>query len=51
MQTESQAELNTLIEYDFHDAFKIVRSNTKVSYARKATSLRVIVASRPTVIF
>jgi hypothetical protein len=47
MEAESQAALNTLTEHDFQDAFKIGRSAGNGACARKGTTWRVMVASRP----
>jgi hypothetical protein len=51
MAVESQAVLNTLTEHDFQDAFKNGRSAGNGAYARKGTSSRVMVASRPKISF
>jgi hypothetical protein len=48
---ESQVVLNTLTEYDFQDAFKDGRSAGNGPYARKGTTWRVMVSSRPKVSF
>jgi hypothetical protein len=51
MEAESQAVLNALTEHDFQDAFKNGRSAGDGAYARKGTTLRMMVASRPKVSF
>jgi hypothetical protein len=47
IEAESQAVLNTLTEYDFQDGIKNGRSAGNGAYARKGTTSRVMVASRP----
>jgi hypothetical protein len=44
IEAESQAVLNTLIEYDFQDGIKNSRSAGNDAYARKGTTTRVMVA-------
>jgi hypothetical protein len=51
IEAESQAALNTLREHDFQAAFKNDRSSWNYAYARKGTTARVMVASRPRVSF
>jgi hypothetical protein len=51
MESESQAVLNSLTEHDFQDAFKNGRSSGNGAYARKGTTSRAMVASRPKVSF
>jgi hypothetical protein len=51
IEVESQGLLNTLTEYDFQDAFKNGRSARNCAYARKGTTSRVVVATRPKVNF
>jgi hypothetical protein len=46
-EAESLAVLDTLTEHDFQNAFKNSRSAGNGAYARKGTTLRVMVASRP----
>jgi hypothetical protein len=49
---ELQAVTHTLTEHEFQDAFKKDgRSTGNSAYARKGTTLRVMVASRPKVSF
>jgi hypothetical protein len=48
---KSQMVLNTLTEQDFQDAYKNGRSAGNGAYARKGTTSRVMVASRPKVSF
>jgi hypothetical protein len=50
-KAESQAVLNTITEHDFQDEFKNGRSSGNGSYAQKGTTSRVMVASRPKIIF
>jgi hypothetical protein len=47
IEAESQAVLNTLTEHNFQDAFKNAATLGNCAYARKGTTLRVMVASRP----
>jgi hypothetical protein len=49
MGAESQAVLNSLTEHGFQDALKNGTSSGNSAYARKGTTLRVLVASRPEV--
>jgi hypothetical protein len=51
IETESQVMVNTFKEHNFQNAFKIWQNCREGSYARKGTSLRVMVASRPNVRF
>jgi hypothetical protein len=51
IEAESQAVLNTLTGNDFRDAFKNGRSAGNGAYARKGTTSRVLVASKPRVSF
>jgi hypothetical protein len=51
MEAESQTMLNTLTKHDFQDGFKNRRSAGSDAYARKETTSRVRVASRPKVSF
>jgi hypothetical protein len=51
IEAESRAVLNTLTEHYFQDAFKNSRSAWNGEYARKGTTSRVMVASRPKVSF
>jgi hypothetical protein len=47
IKAESQAVLSTFTQPDFQDAFKKGRSAAQSKYARKGTTSRVMVASRP----
>jgi hypothetical protein len=51
IEAESQAVLNSLTEHGFQDAFKNGRRSGNCEYARKGTTSRVMVASRPKVSF
>jgi hypothetical protein len=51
IETESHAVLNTHTEHNFQDAFKNGRRAGKGVYGRKGNTWRVMVASRPKVIF
>jgi hypothetical protein len=51
IQAESQAVLNILTEHDLQNAFKNDRSTGDGAYSRKGATSRVMVASRPKVIF
>jgi hypothetical protein len=51
VDAESQAVLKTLTEHDLQDAFKNCTRAGNCAYARKGTTSRVIVASRPKVSF
>jgi hypothetical protein len=47
IDAESQAVLNNYTEHDFQDAFRNGRRARNGAYARKGTTSRVMVASRP----
>jgi hypothetical protein len=49
IDAESQAALNNFIEHYFQDVFKNCRSAGNGAYAQKATTFKVIMASRPDV--
>jgi hypothetical protein len=51
IESESQAVLNTHMEHGFQDAFKNGRSAGNGAYARKGTTSKAMVASRPKVSF
>jgi hypothetical protein len=51
IEAKSQAVLNTLTEHDFQDAYNNGRSAGNGAYARKGTTSRVMVPSRPKVSF
>jgi hypothetical protein len=51
MEAGSQTVLNTLTEHDFQDAFKNGRSAGNGAYARKETTSRAMVTSRPKISF
>jgi hypothetical protein len=51
IEAESQAVLNTLTEHSFQDVFKNGKSADNGAYARKKTTSKVMVASRPKVSF
>jgi hypothetical protein len=51
IKAELQVVLNTLTEHDFQDVFKNGRHAGNGTYARKGTTSRVMVASRPKVSF
>jgi hypothetical protein len=51
IEAESQEVMNTLTEHDFQDAFKNCRKAGDRAYARKGTTWRVMVSSRPEVSF
>jgi hypothetical protein len=51
IEAESQAVLNTLTEHDFQDAFTNGGSAGNGAYERMGTAWRVMVASRPKIIF
>jgi hypothetical protein len=49
IEAESQAVLNIFAEHSFQDAIKNCRSAENDAYERKATTSRMIVASRSSV--
>jgi hypothetical protein len=51
IKAESQAVLNTITEHDLQDAFKNGRSTENSAYARKGTTMSMMVASKPEVSF
>jgi hypothetical protein len=51
IKAELKAVMNTLTEYNIQDAFRNGRSAWNGAYMQKGTTLRVMVASRPKVIF
>jgi hypothetical protein len=51
IEAGTQAVLKTLTEHDFKDAFKNDRSAGNGAYARKVTTSRAMLASRPKVDF
>jgi hypothetical protein len=51
IKAESQAVINSLAEHDFQNAFKNGRRAGNGAYAWKGTTLRLIVASMPKVIY
>jgi hypothetical protein len=51
LKAESQAVLNTITEHDFQNALKNARSTGNSAQARKETTSRVMMASRPKVRF
>jgi hypothetical protein len=51
MVAELQAVLDTFAEHDFQNEFKNARSAGNGAYERKCTTLTVMVASRPKIIF
>jgi hypothetical protein len=51
IEAESLAALNILWEHDFRNVFKNSRSSESGAWARKGTASRVMVASRPKIIF
>jgi hypothetical protein len=51
IEAVSLAELNTLTEHDFQDAFTNFGSAGNGAYARKGTTSRVMVTIRPKVSF
>jgi hypothetical protein len=48
---ESRAELNTLTEHDFQEAFKNVRTVGNGAYARNGTTSRVMATNKPKATF
>jgi hypothetical protein len=47
IEAKSQAELNTLTEHGFQDAFKTFRSTGNDAYAQKGSIYMMMMASRP----
>jgi hypothetical protein len=50
-EAESQAVLNTPTEHDFQDALKNCRNARNSAYSMKETTSKVMVASRPKLVF